>query len=417
MQITRTIFPSAIPKEKNVAAYARVSADKDAMHHSLSAQISRYSTMIQSHPGWRYIGVYADEAMTGTKDSRADFQRMLADCRAGKIDMIITKSISRFARNTVVLLTTVRELKDIGVDVFFEEQNIHTLSSDGELMLSILAGFAEEESLSVSQNMRWRVRKNFSEGIPWNGTVLGYRLRDGKFEIEPTEAETVRRIYSEYLSGKGLTAIANGLNADKVKTRFGREWHISVIRTVLQNYIYTGNLILQSTYRQDHICKTATPNNGELPKYLVEDSHEAIISMEDYEAVQTEMKRRTEKYNQRGKPHHKYPFSSLITCEHCGKHYRRRINRTGPVWICPTYNNKGKSVCPSKMIPEITLLDATFDVDLDLLDGITACDGNVLILHFKDGSEQKVVWQDRSRRESWTDEMKRQASERSKRNG
>ena len=157
-------FIPAQPKAERVAAYARVSTGKDAMRHSLAAQISYYSDMIQKHHGWLYCGVYADEALTGTKDNRDNFQRMLRDCRAGKLDRIITKSISRFARNTVTLLETVRELKLLGVDVFFEEQNIHTLSADGELMLTILASYAQEESLSASENLKWRIRKGFEKG-------------------------------------------------------------------------------------------------------------------------------------------------------------------------------------------------------------------------------------------------------------
>ena len=157
---------AALPTLARVAAYARVSSAKDAMRHSLLAQVSYYSGLIQRHPGWAYAGVYSDEAKTGTKDSREGFTRLLSDCRAGRVDAVITKSISRFARNTVTLLETVRELKGLGIDVYFEEQNIHTLSADGELMLSILASYAQEESLSASENQKWRVRKNFEEGRP-----------------------------------------------------------------------------------------------------------------------------------------------------------------------------------------------------------------------------------------------------------
>ena len=164
--VQRHFLKANIPQLKRVAAYARVSSGKDAMLHSLSAQISYYSDLIQNHSGWQYAGVYADEALTGTKDNRENFQRLLADCRAGNVDMVITKSISRFARNTVTLLETVRELKNMGVDVFFEEQNIHSLSADGELMLTILASYAQEESLSASENQKWRVKRNFENGMP-----------------------------------------------------------------------------------------------------------------------------------------------------------------------------------------------------------------------------------------------------------
>lgn len=162
-------FPDTAPKLKRVAAYARVSSGKDAMLHSLSAQISEYSSRIQNHPGWQYAGVYADEAKTGTKDSRENFQRLVAECRAGNVDMVITKSISRFARNTVTLLETVRELKALGVDVFFEEQNIHTLSGNGEVMMSILASFAQAESQSASENQKWRIRRTSRKESPGTG--------------------------------------------------------------------------------------------------------------------------------------------------------------------------------------------------------------------------------------------------------
>lgn len=254
-----------------VAAYARVSTGKDSMLHSLSAQVSYYSDMIQKHPGWLYCGVYADEALTGTKESRKNFQRLLADCRAGKIDLVITKSISRFARNTVTLLATIRELKDLGVDVFFEEQNIHTISTDGELMITILASYAQEESRSASENQKWRIKKCFEAGIPYDPTLLGYRIRDGKYVIEPEEAKTVRRIYEEYLSGKGIQTIANELNHDGIVTRFGMEWHTSGVQRILRNITYTGNLLLQKTFRENHITKRKIMNTGELPKYAVTD--------------------------------------------------------------------------------------------------------------------------------------------------
>ena len=165
--VTQTRFAKTeLPRAKRVAAYARVSSGKDAMLHSLSAQVSYYSKLIQNHGGWEYAGVYADEALTGTKDNRENFQRLLADCRNGKVDMILTKSVSRFARNTLTLLETIRELKNLGVDVYFEEQNIHSATSDGELMLTIIASYAQEESLSASENQKWRVRQQFQNGKP-----------------------------------------------------------------------------------------------------------------------------------------------------------------------------------------------------------------------------------------------------------
>ena len=225
MPILNTITrPPKLAQKTRVAAYARVSSGKDAMLHSLSAQVSHYSSVIQSNPDWLYAGVYADEAKTVTKDSRENFQRLLTDCRAGRIDMVITKSISRFARNTVTLLQTVRELKVLEVDVFFEEQNIHTLSSAGEVMLSILASYAQEESRSASENQKWRVKRKFEAGIPCDGTILGYRYENGAYVIQPEEAEVVRSIYADYLSGMGVAAIMKKLNAAGAPTRFGNKW-------------------------------------------------------------------------------------------------------------------------------------------------------------------------------------------------
>lgn len=173
---------------KHVAAYARVSSGKEAMLHSLSAQVSSFSSMIQKTPGWEYAGVYADEACTGTKDNRAEFQRLLSDCRAGKIDLIITKAISRFARNTLSTLQTIRELRSLNVDVYFMEQNIHTIGGDGELLLTILAAYAQEEARSVSENQKWRIKANYEQGLPWSISMFGYRLVNGKLEIVPEEA-------------------------------------------------------------------------------------------------------------------------------------------------------------------------------------------------------------------------------------
>ena len=413
---------TALPKLTRVAAYARVSSAKDAMHHSLSAQVSYYSSLIQRHPGWQYAGVFADEAKTGTKDSREGFQKMIAACRAGSVDAIITKSISRFARNTVTLLETVRELKGYGVDVFFEEQNIHTLSAEGELMLSILASYAQEESLSASENQKWRIRKNFEEGKPWNGTMLGYRYHNGTLVIEPREAEIVRRIFREYLSGKGVVTIANGLNADGIVTRYGNQWHKRSVTCVLQNYAYTGNLLLQTTFRENHLTKRSMPNDGQLPKYHAKGTHEPIISMEDFTAVQAEIEKRSAKHASKGKNYAaRYPFSGLIVCGNCGKHYRRKITASGPVWICSTFNQQGKAACPSKQIPEPALLALTTDMALSDLTEICAENGNRLVFRFRDGSESVKRWQDRSRAESWTPEMReaarQKALERSRKNG
>lgn len=405
---------SAVPtraSRKRVGAYARVSSGKDAMLHSLSAQVSYYSDLIQSRSDWEYCGVYSDEAITGTKGERKGFQEMLTDCRAGKLDMVIVKSISRFARNTVTLLESVRELKRLGVDVFFEEQNIHTMSADGELMLTILASYAQEESLSVSENQKWRVRKNFSEGKPWGCTILGYRNHNGSFIVVPEEAEIVKRIFRRYLEGAGVYTIVKELNADGLKTRKGNAFHQSGVAKMLRNYTYTGNLLLQKTYRENHLTKRMCINQGELPKYHAMDTHEAIIDIDTFNKVQEEIERRAKKLTPKPKPDKPYPFTSLIRCSKCGKNYRRKMTATGPVWICGTYNSKGKAACPSKQIPEITLEAVTADIEINRLDSITAADDNRLIFHFKDGSSEERHWKDRSRSESWPPEMRKKAGD------
>ena len=398
-------LPAQKPKLR-VCAYARVSSGKDAMLHSLSAQVSNYSEKIQANPQWQYCGVFYDEAITGTKEQRDGFQEMLDACRAGKIDLILTKSVSRFARNTVTLLEVARELKGLGIDIFFEEQNVHSMSGNGELMLSILASYAQEESRSNSENQKWRIRKNFEEGKPWCGEMMGYRQEDGRFIVVPQEAEIVKRIYSEFLSGYGYEKIMRGLNEDGITTKEGSVWHQSAVSRILRNYTYTGNLLLQRFYSENHITKKKTKNNGEKPMYHVEDAHEAIIDKATFEAVQQEITRRAEKYSTSKKPITNSPFSSLITCGICGKRYRRKTTATRVVWICSTYNTLGKAACASKQIPEETLEALIADISFEELAGIRAEPENTIVLQMKNGEEITRRWDDRSRSQSWTPEMR-----------
>ena len=411
--VTQTRFPKAqLPKLTRVAAYARVSSGKDAMLHSLSAQVSYYSNLIQNHSGWQYVGVYADEALTGTKENRENFQQLLTDCRSDKVDMVITKSISRFARNTVTLLETVRELKTLGVDVFFEEQNIHSLSADGELMLTILASYAQEESLSASENQKWRVKQKFSNGQPWRTYMLGYRYDGEQLVIVPEEAEIVRSIFADYLGGKGVVAIMKRLNEEGILTQQGFTWHQSAVQRVLRNYTYTGNLLLQTKFRENHLTKRTVVNRGELPQYHIQNCHEPIIDIDTYKAVQIEMAHRADQF---GKPQTTatYPFTGLITCAECGKHYRRKTKKTGPVWICSTYNTLGKAACQSKAIPESVLIDIVDEIGgIGNLTAIQAANNNTLVLTLTSGQQIVKQWQDRSRQESWTLEMREAARQR-----
>ena len=408
---------------QRVAAYCRVSCGKDTMLHSLQAQIDYYRSYIKMNPEWKFAGVYVDEAKTGTKDNREQFQALLADCRAGNIDMVITKSISRFARNTVTLLETVRELKALGINVFFEEQNIRTLDAEGEVLLTLLASFAQAESLSVSDNCKWRIRKGFEEGRASTCTMLGYRLMNGEITIVPEEAVIVKRIFDLYTAGYGLQRICNTLNEESITTRMNKTWHIGSVRKILTNEKYTGDLRLQLTYSKDHLSKRKMPNNGELPQYFVEDDHEPIISREQFTAVQRRMASQAEDFDKpRGYPS---AFTGKIHCAGCGKNYRRKTTPYRIIWCCATFNSRGKKHCPtSKTIPEETLMTATaevlglrqFDEDVfsELIDHIDACPDNLLRFVFKDGSSESYVWKDRSRSESWTPEMRKKAGQKTK---
>ena len=413
------------PKALRVCAYARVSSGKDAMLHSLSAQVSYYNSLIQSHAGWLYCGVFSDEAITGTKSQRDGFQRMLASCRAGEIDLIITKSISRFARNTVTLLETVRELKSLGVDVFFEEQNIHSMSGDGELMLTILASFAQEESKSVSDNCKWRIRKDFSEGKPMNLPLLyGYRREKGRIVIDEQEAETVRFIFHSCLNGMGKGRITEALREKGVPCRLGGEWQSETVGGILKNEKYTGDALLQKTYIENHLTKRKCFNRGELPQYYAENTHPAIIDHETYEKVQTLIAERREKTNVQKDVAARYPFSGRIVCGCCGAHYHRRTNLTRITWQCVTYLRRGKKYCAAKQIPEETLHCIACEVlgvheiteeNIQTLPEIRVPSPNHIVFAFKDSREIERVWQDRSRAESWTDEMKEKARAQMKR--
>ena len=412
--VTKVAHLPKLQSKKRVAAYCRVSSGKDAMLHSLSAQVSYYNELIQKEDGWEFVGVYADEAITGTKEERADFQRMIADCRNRKIDMILTKSISRFARNTITVLETVRMLKALGVDVFFEEQNIHTMSSDGELMLTILASYAQEESRSASENQKWRVKKNFEEGMPWCGRMLGYRIKNGQYVIVPDEADVVRRIYEEYLEGAGPNLIGKRLTADGVPTRNGGIWQPQTIAKILRNYTYTGNLLLQKTFRENHITKRTLKNEGQKPRYLAEDAHEAIIDLSTFNRVQAEIERRADLLTPALPAQKQYAYTGIIECAKCGKNYRRKTTNARIVWVCATFNTKGKKFCASKQIPEETLdaLAAELETPKCTITKIVADDGNTLHFHLSDGSAVTRIWEDRSRSKSWTPEKRENARQR-----
>ena len=425
-QVMKLPVKPSLQRLTKVAAYARVSSGKDAMLHSLAAQVSYYSDLIQKHPGWRYAGVYADEAMTGTKDNRAEFQRLLADCRAGKIDMVITKSVSRFARNTVTSLETVRELKAIGVDVYFEEQKIHSMSGDGELMLTILSAFAQEESRSASDNQKWRIRKAFENGELMNmRAMFGYRItRNNGIEIDQEQAEVVREMFARVIRGDTLNNIVRWLNSNGHFGAFGKKWRVGRLHEAITNEKYTGNALLQKKFRNDHLEKKLLHNRGELPQYYATETHPAIIDVETFEAAQRALERIASE-QPRSKPREHHVFTGMIVCSECGRHYIFVKNHGMPRWVCPTYIKLGKAFCQSKHIPEEIIMQMacdllgwnSFDEEAfrQAMDHVTAVYPHTLIFHLRDGREEKLEWQNRSRAESWTPEMKEKAREKARR--
>ena len=412
----------AQPKALQVCAYARVSTGKDAMLHSLSAQVSYYSKLIQNHSGWLYCGVYSDEAMTGTKSQRGNFQRMIEECRQGKIDLIITKSISRFARNTVTLLQTVRELKSLGIDVYFEEQRIHTMSLDGELMMNILASYAQEESLSASENQKWRVRKAFENGELINLRFLfGYDITADGIKVNEKDAAVVREIFARFNSGESMGSICRDLDARGYKGTLGGTWCPEQLRHTLSNEKYLGNALLQKRYRNNHIDKKLVPNKGELPMYYAEGTHEPIIDPATFEQAQERLRKLAQQAAKRKRPTRSV-FTGLIRCGGCGNTYKRITYCGKHFWNCTTFQTKGKTECTAKRIPEETLEAFTCEVlgasNLDpkavkgKITQIRAEKNNVVVFCLEDGSEIVKRWKDRSRAESWTPEMREQARQR-----
>ena len=420
--ITKLDALPKLAKKSRVAAYARVSSGKDAMLHSLSTQVEHYKKMILENNEWEFAGVYADEALTGTKDSREEFQQLLTDCRAGLVDMIITKSISRFARNTLTLLETVRELKSLGIDVFFEEQNIHSISGEGEMILTFLATFAQEESRSASENMKWRIKKDFEQGIMWGGkSCLGYKLENKRYVLVPKEAEIIKLIYQLYIDGHGADAIGKTLDSKGIKPQYASKWNRSSIMHILTNYNYTGDLILQKTFRENHLTKRKMMNSGEFDQYAVKNNHEPIISKEVFDKVQVIKSVRAERI----KPNpNKTPrvFKGMLKCGICGRTYTHKSTPHSEIWKCSLSVTKGIKACPSKQVPDGVIKEAFNEIlNQDKFSDelfnkkvkfIIVNPDNHLAFHFKDSSVMDYHWKPRSRSQSWNPKMKEQARKR-----
>lgn len=353
-----------------------MSTDQIEQLSSYEAQVSYYTNFIENHPDYKMAGIYADEGISGTNTKKRDqFNKMIKDCKARKIDMIITKSISRFARNTLDCLNYIRELKEYGVGVIFEKENINTLDSKGEVLITILASLAQDESRSISENSTWGIRRQFEQGkVRVNHKkFMGYdKDEDGELIINEGEAKIIQRIYKDYLSGKGANRIARELEEDGIPNWNGKpRWYESSIRKMLQNEKYKGDALLQKTYTVDFLTKERAVNNGEVPMYYVEKSHPAIIDKEMWEAVQREMERRKEymeRYRVRQLDFVKVednPFTGRAICGNCGSAFGRKTwnstdeNLKRRVWQCnKKYEVKGKVKCKNKHIDEAVLYKA-----------------------------------------------------------
>ncbi len=345
-----------------VAAYCRVSTDQEEQESSYEAQISYYTEKIVKNAEWQMAGIFADEGITGTQaKKRPEFQKMIRLCRQRKIDLVLTKSLSRFARNTVDSLKYIRELKALGIAIVFEKENLNTLETDTEMMLTIMSCFAQAESESISKNVSWGIRQSFESGnVPMQyARLLGYRKGDDdKPEIVPEEAEVVKEIYRFYLDGMSLNMIVDRLNEKGLTTKGGNSpYRKEVVQRILTNEKYTGDALLQKTYVTDCITKKTRKNNGELPMYLVKNHHEPIISCTDFNRVQEEMARRSAKRviadkltkGEQGKYSAKYALSELLICGECGAHYRR-VTWTAKgfkeiKWRCISRIQYGKKKC------------------------------------------------------------------------
>jgi len=341
------------------AGYARVSTNEEEQLNSYAAQVEYYTKHIQANPEWQFVGVYTDEGISATSTKKRDgFNQMIADALAGKIDLIITKSVSRFARNTVDTLTTVRKLKEKGIGVFFEKENINTLDSKGELLITIMSSLAQEESRSISENVTWGKRRSFEAGkvsLPYK-RFLGYaKGPDGLPVIVPEEAAIVELIFRLFLYGKSPSFIASLLTDEGILTPGGKtKWQPNVIISMLRNEKYAGNALLQKSFTTDFLTKKLKINEGEVPQYFIENSHPAIIDQEFFDLVQYEFQRRAA-IGQNATSGH--PFSGKLFCGECGGMFGSKVwcsndpRRRRTVWQC---NDKyaGERICRAPHVTE-----------------------------------------------------------------
>ena len=349
-------------RPKRVAAYCRVSTDREEQEHSFETQKAMYTEMIMMKPTWQMAGIYADEGITGTvAKKRPGFMKMIEDCRKGKIDMIVTKSVSRFSRNNLDCLMYVRELKQLGIPIIFEKEGINTIQVSSELLLTLFGALSQAESESISMNVKLGIRQSLKNGnVRFSyKTFLGYRKgADGQPEIVPEQADIVRRIYNDFLAGATYLEIAKRLTEENVPTMGGgSRWFSERIKSILKNEKYKGDALLQKTYITDPISKRVKKNNGELPMYYVENSHPAIIERRIFDRVQEEIARRAGKKKVKqtgtktelGRYSGRYALTELLYCGECGTPYRRctwsRNGKKKIVWRCVSRLDYGKKYC------------------------------------------------------------------------
>lgn len=345
-----------------MAAYCRVSTDNEDQLHSFDAQVAYYTKYINEHENYEMAGIYADEGISGTNTKkREQFRKMIADCEAGKIDLVITKSISRFARNTQDCLQYSRQLKNLGIGILFEKENINTKDSSGELLFTILSSLAQDESRNISENCKWGIRTKFKNGEMHLNTskFLGYdKDEEGKLVINPEQAKTVERIFEEFIWGRNPQEIAKGLEDDGVPGCNGQtKWYTSTVIGILKNEKHMGDALLQKTYTADFLTKRQVKNKGEITQVYVKDSHKGIIDKETWKAVQEEFERRENFMMKHGLVKYVYgsdcnPFTSRIFCGECGCSYTKHTwkNRGIEQWQCKNHRKDGKLMCRNAFV-------------------------------------------------------------------
>ena len=351
-----------------VAAYCRVSTDEDEQLNSFENQCDYYTKYINNNPAYEMAGIYADEGISGTNTKkREQFKKMIQDCDAGLIDMVVTKSISRFARNTEDCLRYSRRLKNKGIGIIFEKENINTMDATGELLFTILSSLAQDESRNISENCKWGIRSKFQKGIPHINThhFMGFNKdEEGRLVIDEEQAELVRRIYREFLEGFNPSVIAARLNEEGVPGVSGEaKWLRTTIEKMLKNEKYKGDALLQKTYTSDFLTKKQVKNKGEIPQYYVEDSHPAIIPADEWDIVQLEFERREQYKKEHNLKHYGYgkeimPFSSKIICSHCGCIYGLKTWQSRGVryWECnKRFKEKGVIGCRGEHVQNSTI--------------------------------------------------------------